>query len=735
MVYYAATNFPAEFHDNTFVGNVMTCRINRDSFVTHGSTRIAKEEPDFLSSDDPWFRPVDLQLGPDGALYVADFYNRIIGHYEVPLNNPGRDRERGRIWRIVYTGKNKPSAMPLQKTLALPSEEKKLVLELANPNIVRRMLAMHELSDHFTPAIGRRLTNDIAAALKKAGSTSAQDEFFVAHALWILHRNHALETPMLTQAAEKMGPLVHVHALRILTDVGVQRQIAPATGKILLPQDLMSFAQVSITHSNAFVRRSAAEMFGVWQNPENLRWLLDARQKADAADTQLIYVIRMSLRNQLKDDDAFSRLGALSESDSRTVADVATGIKTAGSAKFYLEHIQKYPEDRDRLANYLRHIARYADANNDQLVAFTETKFADDLDFQVALFKSVQEGSAQRGLPLDRSLHAWGGRLAKQLLLSIDENSLDWRNIPLKTKGTKNPWFLQARPSADGDKGSIFFCSLPPGGESLTGILRSRPFVIPAKMSFYMAGHDGSPEKPPMKKNLVRLRDVETQKIIVSTPPPRNDTAQAITWDLAAHAGRQGSLEIVDGNTGHAFAWIALGRLTPPVVPMPNVIPNQVDQRQQAAAELALELNLHEIEPQLAHLLSDPDANPEARAAAAKALAKLNPSSHVDDVSKLFENPATAEKLREKLSETLAEVNTDATRNTLLNAVPNAPRPVQLQIARALASSAEGANALLQAAEQGKISARLVQEKPILERLAAAETPGSKPAWKNSFPA
>src|SRR5438046_9602395 len=82
----------------------MTCRINRDSFAWHGSTRVAREEADFLRSDDPWFRPVDLQLGPDGALYVADFYNRIIGHYEVPLDHPGRDRERGRIWRIVYRG-------------------------------------------------------------------------------------------------------------------------------------------------------------------------------------------------------------------------------------------------------------------------------------------------------------------------------------------------------------------------------------------------------------------------------------------------------------------------------------------------------------------------------------------------------------------------------------------------------------------------------------------------------
>ena len=65
----------------------------------------AVEEPDFVISGDPWFRPVDLRVGPDGALYIADFYNKIIGHYEVPLTHPGRDRERGRIWKITYTGK------------------------------------------------------------------------------------------------------------------------------------------------------------------------------------------------------------------------------------------------------------------------------------------------------------------------------------------------------------------------------------------------------------------------------------------------------------------------------------------------------------------------------------------------------------------------------------------------------------------------------------------------------
>ncbi len=69
--------------------------MNHDHITFTGSTPKANEQPDFLTSDDRWFRPVDLQLGPDGALYIADFYNSIIGHYEVPLDHPGRDRSAG----------------------------------------------------------------------------------------------------------------------------------------------------------------------------------------------------------------------------------------------------------------------------------------------------------------------------------------------------------------------------------------------------------------------------------------------------------------------------------------------------------------------------------------------------------------------------------------------------------------------------------------------------------------
>jgi hypothetical protein len=131
----------------------------------------------------------------------------------------------------------------------------------------------------------------------------------------------------------------------------------------------------------------------------------------------------------------------------------------------------------------------------------------------------------------------------------MDESNNLWTSIPLRD-ATESPWFLQKRKSSDGYEESVFLCSLPPNGETLTGLLRSRVFTIPPKLNFFIAGHDGFPDQPPGKKNLIRLRAAYSSEFFMSASPPRNDIAQPVTWDLSAHAGSKGVLEIVDGDTG-----------------------------------------------------------------------------------------------------------------------------------------------------------------------------------------
>ncbi len=197
--YYAADQFPEPYRGSIFVGNVVTNRINSDKIEWHGSTPKGIEQPDFAWSEDNWFRPVDIELGPDGALYVADFYNRIIGHYEVPLTHPGRDRTSGRIWRIVYRGTDaKPKPAPAPSTIdRTKSSVDELVADLGHPNLAVRITAANQLVDRGgEPAV---------AAVRKIMNPSTAPRQRV-HGLWVLERRSALDDEMLDRVRRRPRP-------------------------------------------------------------------------------------------------------------------------------------------------------------------------------------------------------------------------------------------------------------------------------------------------------------------------------------------------------------------------------------------------------------------------------------------------------------------------------------------------------------------------------------------------
>jgi putative heme-binding domain-containing protein len=705
VVFYAATNFPATFHENIFVGNVMTCRIDRDSLVDHGSTRVAIEKPDFLATDDPWFRPVDLELGPDGAIYVADFYNRIIGHYEVPLNHPGRDRERGRIWRITYRGTNAPTPIPQLEDFNLAkASTRKLLLEMGNPNITIRMLTMNELTDRVGPAAIKPVTKMMHD--KKASV------FQRIHGMWVLYRAGALDPEILAAAAKDPSPALRAHAMKVYSE----------TKDWTLEQH--AIVVEALHDPDALVERDAADALGQHPQWENLRPLLDAREHAPADDTHLLYVIRMALRNQLRVPENFDHLplAQWSESDDQAIADACPALPSAGSARFLLQHLHKYPEIRELAVEYLRHAARYLpEKEMGTLADFVRVKFADDLDLQLALFKSVEEGMAQRGAMLDPGVRNWGASIAIQLATSTDQKAEPWHNIPVEGMADKaNPWCVQQRASSDGDSSSRFLSTLP-AGEKLTGILRSQPFEIPAKLSFYMAGHRGFPDEAAHKKNKIRLIAADTREVLAESFPPRHDVARPYTWDLKSCAGRQGYIEIIDGDNDGAYAWLAVGRFNPPVVEVPLTDPRLVNEKVQAIADIAKSLKITTLEPQLAQWVADKGADADVRITSAQALMEMRSRKDVDLLAQVCRDSSEPRPLREKMAQALASANSPETREALIGVLQVAPEQMQARFAIALASNPEGAEALLQLTESGKISPRVLMEPLVKERIAAVK--------------
>lgn len=404
IVYYAADHFPREFRDTLFIGNVVTNRINHDRLERHGSTYLAILQPDFLKSDDPWFRPVDIKLGPDGCLYVADFYNRIIGHYEVPLNHPGRDKERGRIWRIVYRGtdgKAKAPAPPRSDWTKAAVLD--LVADLGHPNLVVRMTATNQLAE--------RGGEDVVQAVRQAMKPETSP-FQRRHGLWVLERLGKLPDEILTAAIGDIDAGVRVHAMRVLSE---RKELAPVWRKRVFDR---------LNDPDAFVQRAAVDALGRHPSPDNIRPLLTLRRAVPKDDTHLLHTVRMALRDQFSPAENWKKLPApWTDDDARLVADVAVGVPSAEAGAFLIQHIQRVKEPPENIQRYVQHAARYGTAEQAALLwSFAAKNRPGDLRTQTNFFKAIQQGTQSRGAALPPDAQKWAGELVVQLLAAKDNN-------------------------------------------------------------------------------------------------------------------------------------------------------------------------------------------------------------------------------------------------------------------------------------------------------------------------
>ena len=391
IAHYSAKNFPPEFQNNLFNGNPVTRRINRDRLDWRGASPAAARQPDFLSSDDPAFRPIQVKLGPDGALWIADFYNPIIGHYEIPLTHPSRDHGHGRIWRIVWRGLDGSAPQTTLPNLAALATAA-LVPHLSSSNNVVRSLAVSELlarPDALTTAPAL-LT---AASSLVAGSDPAADETAALPLLLTLERLRRTDADLLRRALSRPASDVALAALRVLAT----RDTLPANAETLLAPLLAP--DLSTSH---LTWRVIAQLFARDPQPWTAPAVLALQARTTESDPQLIYALRLALKARLAlaPLDELNRLAA-TPADSDRLADVALAVPTPAVAEFLLTHLERTHFTSPRAGEFARHAVQHLPADR---LATIEPVMRSLATAPVAQQLAFAEGLAAAARQPDRTL-------------------------------------------------------------------------------------------------------------------------------------------------------------------------------------------------------------------------------------------------------------------------------------------------------------------------------------------
>jgi len=228
-----SNTYPEEWKNVAFLANPITSTINTVKIKREKDGSVsAKHLPDFLTSEDDWFRPVNLEIGPDGCLYVVDWYNKIVSHNELPTTHPDRDKSHGRIWRIRHESQT-PQEIPNFyeiKTSKLPDY-------LKSPSLWAKRAAWHQIADR--PA---KSTKKLIPALKKLIADPSEDEVSRIHALWALESLKHYDKKLMLSLLQSSPDNLRREAIRSLASFSLQ------------PSEVAEMLAPLVEDSNAMIR-------------------------------------------------------------------------------------------------------------------------------------------------------------------------------------------------------------------------------------------------------------------------------------------------------------------------------------------------------------------------------------------------------------------------------------------------------------------------------------------------
>ena len=205
----SSRNFPDEAQGNYLLNNCIGFQgVLQYKMKEDGAGFAADPIDPLLKSSDLNHRPVDLEFGPDGALYVCDWFNPLVGHMQHSIRDPKRDHHHGRIWRIHYAKK------PLVTPVKIAGEPIATLLDYfkTEPEERTRYRVRTEL--------GNRPTDDVLAEVKKwTASLDKSDpeyEHHILETLWLHQRHDVVNEGLLRQVLRSPDARARAAATRVL---------------------------------------------------------------------------------------------------------------------------------------------------------------------------------------------------------------------------------------------------------------------------------------------------------------------------------------------------------------------------------------------------------------------------------------------------------------------------------------------------------------------------------------
>lgn len=190
ITYVDTDVYPAEYSDRLMMGNIHGNCVNVDVLEDRGSSYFARPNDDFLSANDAWFMPVVQKVGPDGCLWVLDWYDRYHCYQDANRDPKGIDRLKGRLYRVRY------GQAPRAGTFDLAAEsDDQLIARLGSGNVYFRDIAQRLLAERLASSDKPAVREQLRSLVLKNAAGGSQAAKTRMHALWALAGSGRLDQP------------------------------------------------------------------------------------------------------------------------------------------------------------------------------------------------------------------------------------------------------------------------------------------------------------------------------------------------------------------------------------------------------------------------------------------------------------------------------------------------------------------------------------------------------------